>query len=399
MVRNVAGETVMVQSFWSSKVAAQAAAAIILAEFQAIKFWRGLFEGSWNVVASAMKRRSTFRPPRVYSLNKLLLIALGGSVSLFEEDVSARCCWMLCGRISKCSLWYLFQSLSMVSFAEFVARRSPINQKISNQGKFDRTKVFKSPALSAISRIRSHICRSQIQTRLIAFVVGPARLLHARRLAKAMSNQCHPDPTQLLTIVSSSEHQFIMIRFVYPLSNCPGKVATLLCKYKITKCFENPCFTRRCFARLKPWLKRTTQILHGSAEMMHYRMILFVKFALGSTKTDHHSTLWITDIDELFVVILWFGFWCGRSILRLHVGRPCQPLGKLVHCSIVYTAVVAGLRAESTIIVHHIFLPKLICSKNVFPCNYFISKPAQIFKTEQQRTTKTFGGLSLQDCH
>ena len=75
--------------------------------------------------------------------------------------------------------------------------------------------------------------------------------------------------------------------------------------------------------------------LHGSAEMIHYRMIVFLKFALGSTKKNHRSTLWITDIDELFVAILWFGFWCGTSILRLHVGRPCQPLGKLVYCSIL----------------------------------------------------------------
>lgn len=238
---------------------------------------------------------------------------------------------MLCGRISKCALWYLFQTLSMVSFAEFVTRRHSINQNFWAKLSLTARRSLKTPPCQQSPVFD----RSQIQARLIAFVVGPARLLHARRLAKAMSNQCHPDPIQLLTIVSSSEHQFIMIRFVYPFSNCPGKVATLLCKYKITKCFENPCFTRKYFARLKPWLKWTTQILHGSAEMIHYRMIVFLKFALGRTKTDRRSTLWITDIDELFVAILWFGFWCGTSILRLHVGRPCQPLGKLVYCSIL----------------------------------------------------------------
>ena len=236
-------------------MAAQAAAAAIIAEFQAIKFWRGLFEGSWNVAASAMTRRSTFRPLRVYSLNKLLFIALGGFISLFEEDVSASTVLLHAVRPH-------FEMRVVVPlsnpFDGIICRiccaEASHQPKFSSQVKFD-TKVFESPTLSAMSRIRSPFCRSQIQARLIAFVVGPARLLHARRLAKAMSNQCHPDPIQLLTIVSSSEHQFIMIRFVYPLSNCPGEVATLLCKYKITKCFENPCFTTKYFARLKPWLK------------------------------------------------------------------------------------------------------------------------------------------------
>ena len=136
-------------------MAAQGAAAAIIAEFQAIKFWRGLFEGSWNVAASAMKRRSTFRPPRVYSLN-ILFIALGGSISLFEEDVSAST--VLLHAVRPHFEMRVVVPLSnpfdgiicRICYAE--AFHQP---KFLSQVKFDRTKVFENPTLSAISRIRS----------------------------------------------------------------------------------------------------------------------------------------------------------------------------------------------------------------------------------------------------
>lgn len=57
-----------------------------------------------------------------------------------------------------------------------------------------------------------------------------------------------------------------------------------------------------------------------------------------------------------------------------------------------YTAVVAGLLAESTIIVHHIFLPKLICSKNVFPCILFRS-PHKFSKQNSKEPQEHLAGL------